>query len=121
MAVFIPLGGIVSLAIMATGAPYAGTVEPTGDIRQFAMLLTPAAGAASGALFGIGLLSAGLTSAITAPMAVAEGIGELLGWAKEEHGFRYRMLWLSVLAFGLCFSLLGLSPLSLIVAAQAAN
>jgi len=46
------------------------------------------------------LLSAGLTSAITAPLAVASGISELFNWPREAHENRYRLLWASVLLTG---------------------
>ncbi|MBO6574347.1 MAG: divalent metal cation transporter [Rhodothermales bacterium] len=118
MALFIPLGGLVSLCILATGAAVSEGGMPA-SIGEFAVLLEPAAGAASRYLFAAGLLAAGLTSAVTAPLAAAAGISELFAW--DADGPRFRIIWASVLATGVFFALTGVSPLQLIIAAQAAN
>ncbi|MFZ5622963.1 MAG: NRAMP family divalent metal transporter [Gemmatimonadota bacterium] len=120
MAVFIPLGGLISYAILATGAalPATGTVARVGDLAR---LLEPVAGPTARMLFGLGLFAAGFTSAITAPMAAAEGIRELFGWTDERGARRVRLVWLSVLLTGLVCSTAGWSPVGAIIAAQAAN
>jgi manganese transport protein len=120
MAIFVPLGGVVSLAILATGAAVSPDPSPS-NIAEFAVLLQPAAGAASRYLFAAGLLAAGLTSAVTAPLAAAAGITELFGWSLESQPWRFRGIWASVVLTGLIFGLTQISPLQLIVAAQAAN
>ena len=120
MALFIPLGGLVSLAILATGAGVPADQAPS-SIASFAVLLEPAAGPAAQYLFAAGLLAAGLTSAVTAPLAAAAGISELFGWSAEDHPHRFRGIWLSVVLTGVFFGLSEVSPLRLIVAAQAAN
>lgn len=120
MAVFIPLGGIVSMAILATGATMTSAAAPD-SIAGFAVLLEPSAGPAARHLFAAGLLAAGLTSAVTAPLAAAAGITELFGWTREQYPNRFRGIWLSVVISGLFFGLTEISPLQLIVAAQAAN
>jgi len=120
MAIFVPLGGVVSLAILAAGASVQSGSAP-GSIVDFAVLLEPAAGSASRQLFAAGLLTAGLTSAVTAPLAAAAGITELFGWERERYPRRFQGIWVSVILTGLFFSLTNISPLRLIVAAQAAN
>lgn len=121
MAIFLPLGGIISLAILLAGASASGQGVSVDGISGFVHLLEPVAGKGAKYLFGLGLLSAGLTSAITAPLAVASGISELFNWPREAHENRYRLLWASVLLTGVLFSLTGFSPLEIIIAAQAAN
>ncbi|MFT4604081.1 MAG: manganese transport protein [Rhodothermales bacterium] len=120
MALFIPLGGVVSIAILATGAALSPQEAPS-TIAGFAILLEPAAGTASRFLFAAGLLAAGLTSAVTAPLAAAAGITELFAWDRGRYPWRFRGIWMSVIASGLLFGLTDVSPLKLIVAAQAAN
>ena len=119
MAVFIPLGGLISFAILVTGAslPAGTTVSTAADV---ATTLEPVAGAWARWLFGAGLFAAGFTSTITAPMAAAAAVRELFGWDAAARG-RERLIWGSVVATGIAFSLLGLSPLAAIIAAQAAN
>ena len=119
MAIFIPLGGLVSLAILWCGAAVGVTGQKVTAVADMASLMEPVAGKAAGMLFGLGLFAAGLTSAITAPLAAAAGISELFGWDKE--GRKYRAVWISVLLTGVVFSLFGWSPLNVIIAAQAAN
>lgn len=121
MAVFLPLGGLVSFAILASGASLSGQGVQLDNVGAFATLLEPVAGRAAPYLFGLGLFAAGLTSAITAPLAAAAGIREIFGWSDQEQPFRHRLIWGSVLLVGLFFSLSGFSPLRIIIAAQAAN
>jgi NRAMP (natural resistance-associated macrophage protein)-like metal ion transporter len=119
MAVFLPIGGLVSFAILAAGATLAGTDVP--DAEAFAVLLEPVAGPAARICFGLGLFAAGLTSSLTAPLAAAAGICEVFDWDDDPASPAYRAVWGSVLATGLAVGLAGWSPLPAIVAAQAAN
>jgi NRAMP (natural resistance-associated macrophage protein)-like metal ion transporter len=122
MALFLPAGGLISLAILIAGAALhqagADDVRSVGDL---AVLLDPVAGSAGRLFFGLGLLAAGITSAVTAPLAAASGIREIFNWPEDARDWRYRSVWLSVLLTGLFFSLSDYSPLSIIIAAQAAN
>lgn len=100
--------------------------KPKLKVGQFAELIEPVAGRSAKYLFGLGLLAAGLTSAITAPLAAAAGISELFSW--EKNGTRFKLVWLSVLLTAVLFSLskamwpeTSWSPLNMIIAAQAAN
>ena len=119
MALFIPLGGVVSLAVMIAGTAIADQAASADTVGAFATLLEPVAGPLARYFFGMGLFAAGLTSAITAPLAAAAGITELFDWGQDSRP--YRLIWMSVLLTGLIFNFSGLSPLSIIIAAQAAN
>lgn len=123
MALFLPIGGLTSFAILAAGATLheTGGVSKAGDVAAFADMLEPVAGDAARWCFGLGLLAAGLTSAITAPLAAAAGVCELFGWEQGAERRHYRLVWGSVLGTGLVLALTGLSPLPAIIAAQAAN
>ena len=121
MAVFIPLGGVISFAIMVSGAALSGEGRSFDQVTSFATLLEPLTGGAARVVFGIGLFAAGITSAITAPLAAASGITEIFGRSIDAGHPLYRVIWLSVLLTGLFFSLSGWSPLQVILAAQAAN
>ncbi|MEZ4702802.1 MAG: divalent metal cation transporter [Rhodothermales bacterium] len=121
MALFIPVGGLISFAILVAGATLAGEGGTVSQVADLAALLEPALGGAAPYLFGAGLLAAGLTSAVTAPLAAAAGIRELFGWPDDPRDPRATAVWLSVVVVGLLFNLTGFSPLAVIVAAQAAN
>jgi NRAMP (natural resistance-associated macrophage protein)-like metal ion transporter len=121
MAIFLPVGGLISFAILATGATLFGIGARVDGVAAMARLLEPAAGSAAQLFFGLGLFAAGLTSTITAPLAAATGIQELFGWDDDPTGWAFRGVWASVLLTGCAFGLAGWSPLPAIVAAQAAN
>ena len=121
MAIFIPLGGLISIAVLLAGASLGQETTSPGNIAEFAGLLEPVAGSAARYFFGFGLLAAGLTSAVTAPLAAASGISELFGWEPSNKNFKYLSVWLFVVVAGLFFNLTSISPLNIIIAAQAAN
>ncbi len=121
MAIFLPIGGLISFAILVSGATLHGTGEEFSGVGGFANLLEPAVGPASRYLFGLGLLAAGLTSAVTAPLAAAAGIRELFNWPDDPKHLGFRAVWFSVLVVGMFFGMMELKPLKIIVMAQAAN
>ena len=121
MGLFLPIGGLISLAILISGAALFGTDREANEVADFARLLEPVAGPAARYLFGLGLFAAGITSTVTAPLAAASGIRELFAWPEGRRDWRYRGVWGSVLLAGLVFGLVDVSPLAIIIAAQAAN
>jgi Mn2+/Fe2+ NRAMP family transporter len=74
------LGGLITLAVVTTAATtfFASGVEIVGA-ETMARQLEPLLGAAAKYFFAVGLLSAGVTSAITAPLAAAYTMSGLLG------------------------------------------
>lgn len=121
MALFLPIGGLVSFSILAAGATLSGSTSGVEDVGAFTSLLDPVAGSFASVCFGLGLFAAGLTSSLTAPLAAAAGICEVFGWSSDPSSRTYRAVWGSVLATGFVLGLVGWSPLPAIVAAQAAN
>ena len=84
--------------------------------------LEPLLGRAAPLFFGIGLFAAGLTSAITAPLAAAYAAGGAMGWGSDLKSGRFRLLWAFVLLTGMfCGIFLGASPYQIILLAQAGN
>lgn len=123
-ALAIGLGGLVSAAILVTAAvAYAGTGVELKSTADMPAQLAPLLGRQIANLFfGVGLFAAGLTSAITAPLAAAMAISGLFGWGDDPTSIRFRVIWLSVMAFGLIVALVwNKSPMEIIVVAQAAN
>ncbi|MXZ05449.1 MAG: divalent metal cation transporter [Rhodothermaceae bacterium] len=119
MAIFLPLGGIISVAILLAGATL--EVEAVESVAAIAPVIRPAAGPFAEILFGMGLFAAGITSAVTAPLAAACGVREIFGWPDDVKHPGFRVVWISVLLTGMMFALFGRNPLEIIVAAQAAN
>ncbi|MEL6325074.1 MAG: divalent metal cation transporter, partial [Pseudomonadota bacterium] len=115
----IGLGGVVSLLILSTAA--SALFQSGLEIRSaqdMAIALQPVAGDSARILIGVGLAAAGLTSAITAPMATAYAVSEVFGLKSRA---AFRSIALTVLFVGTAIGLLGIRPVQLILVAQAAN
>lgn len=122
-ALSIGLGGLISVFILATAGT---TLFATGlEVRtaaDMAIALEPIAGQNARALIGIGLFAAGLTSAITAPMATAYAVTEILPkLSGPRRPFMMRAVALTTLAIGLSVALLDIKPTELITIAQVSN
>ena len=65
------------------------------------------------------VFAAGLTSALTAPIAAGFVVAECFQWSPQSWG--YRLTALSVLLVGVGFTLVGAVPLEIIRFAQIAN
>ncbi|MEO0549001.1 MAG: Nramp family divalent metal transporter [Pseudomonadota bacterium] len=119
----IGLGGIVSILILSTAAStlFSASVE-VSSAADMARALEPAFGGLARGLIGVGLLAAGLTSAITAPMATAYVLNELIPPKTEaQRGQRFRITALAIIAIGVVIAVSGYRPVELILIAQAAN
>jgi manganese transport protein len=121
LSIAIILGGIISMGILVVGAAVTGTFTFGALSDQLTMQL----GSWAGYFFGFGLFAAGLSSAITAPLASAITAQSLFGDEKqalwEEHSRNFRLIWCGVLLIGVVFGLLGLKPIPAIIIAQALN
>jgi manganese transport protein len=121
LGVAIVLGGIVSMAIVATAAgsmTEGGTIASAADM---AVQLEPLLGAWARIFFATGLFAAGLTSAVTAPLAAAWAAAGVLGWKRDLADARLRAIWLLVLLTGAGFAAAGVRPVPAILFAQVAN
>lgn len=116
----IGLGGIVTISIIVTAAAafflQGMTISGPADLSK---QLTPLYGDLSKLFFGIGLFSAGLSSAITAPYAAAWTARGLFGW--KEDGWKFKAVFLFITAFGAVTGVFAIKPLQMIVIAQVTN
>jgi manganese transport protein len=79
-------------------------------------------GEAARIFFAIGLIAAGLTSAITAPLAAAYATVGAMGWKQNLRSKRFRAVWMTVLVIGTVLAASsGRSPTQTILVAQVAN
>jgi Mn2+/Fe2+ NRAMP family transporter len=121
-ALSIGIGGLIAILIASSAAAslFASglAVESAGDMaRQF----EPLFGEGSRYLLGAGLLAAGLTSSITAPLATAFAMTEVLRLGGDQKSLAFRAIALSVIVIGAGLALTGIRPVEIIVAAQFAN
>ncbi len=113
-------GGVISIAVLVTAAALPATLQVT-SAADMARALEPLLGRWAGAFFACGLLAAGLSSAITAPLAAAYATCGVMGWNTDLSSRSARGVWVPVLAVGVSFSALALRPIPAILFAQAAN
>jgi Mn2+/Fe2+ NRAMP family transporter len=121
-AVGIILGGIISICIVITSAAAAdGSLTDIKSASDMAQQLEPLLGSWAKIFMGIGLFAAGITSAVTAPLAAAYATKGILGWKNDLKAAKFRAVWMIVLFAGVLFSAVSFNPVQLIEFAQIAN
>jgi len=117
--VSIALGGLVSMAIIISASSIGlGEISSAADLAKS---LAPLYGDFASYFLGIGLFAAGITSAITAPLAAAYVARGCFGWKSDLKSKQFRAVWFLILLLGVVFSSLGLKPIEIIKFAQVAN
>ena len=117
----VTLGGLISIAVLLTAAALPAGLTRVGGAADMARALEPLLGRWAGAFFAVGLLAAGFSSAITAPLAAAYATCGVMGWSSDLRGRAARGVWVLVLAAGVLFSALAVRPIPAIIFAQVAN
>jgi Mn2+/Fe2+ NRAMP family transporter len=115
----IGVGGLVSIAIIISAAAINST--EVKDALDLAKGLEPLYGKSAKYLMGIGLFAAGITSAITAPLAAAYVANSCFGWNTKVTDVRFRIVWMVVLFIGVISLSFGIRPIVIIQFAQVAN
>lgn len=114
-------GGMISAGVVVVGSAVTGPFS----FDALARVLADRLGAWAAVLFGLGLFSAGFTSAVSAPLAAAVTARSLFAspgdprW--ERTGWHYRTVWLAVLGTGVLFGVVGVRPIPVILLAQVLN
>jgi len=115
----IVLGGLVSMAIIVSAAAIQTTnITNAADLAKG---LAPLYGEFAKYFLALGLFAAGITSAITAPLAAAYVAKGCLGWKVGLKSKKFRIVWMSILFLGVLFSSIGIKPIEIIKFAQVAN
>ncbi len=116
----IGLGGIVSCAVVVTAsAALDGTVVRSAS--DMAAQLEPLLGAWAGRAFALGYAAAGISSAITAPLAAAYVLLDTMGLGRSMRTPAARVVWIACILVGSVTALLGTRPVLLIFVAQIVN
>ncbi|NOU58819.1 Nramp family divalent metal transporter [Marinifilum caeruleilacunae] len=116
------LGGVISMSIVITSAAaFFGTGAEIKGASDLASQLKPLLGDWAGIIMSVGLFAAGISSAITAPLAAAYATAGILGWKVDLKSFKFKAVWMLILLIGIVFSAIGFSPIKAIVFAQIAN
>ena len=113
------LGGLVSMAIIVSAASISSTnILNAADLAKG---LAPLYGYFAKYFLAIGLFAAGITSAITAPLAAAYVAKGCLGFKGGLQSKSFRLVWIIILFLGVLFSSIGIKPIEIIKFAQVAN
>ena len=115
----IALGGIVSMAIVIAATAIPG--KEVANVMDLAKGLEPLYGNSAKYFMGIGLFAAGVTSAITAPLAAAYVANSCFGWNSGLKDLKFRIVWMIILGLGIFFLSFGIKPIEVIKFAQVAN
>ena len=115
----IALGGIVSMCIVISAASL--QIESINNAADLAKGIEPLFGASSKYILAIGLFSAGITSAITAPLAASYVAAGCLGWSISLKSKKFRFVWMFILLAGVISSSLGIKSIEIIKFAQITN
>ena len=118
----IGVGGIVSILVLSTAAASLfGAGLEISNAADMARQLEPAFGAGAVWLLGLGLFAAGLSSAITAPLATGFAAAELFGFESDPKQAKFRIVAGAVLLVGAIVAITGARPVEIILLAQFAN
>lgn len=115
----VTLGGLVSMAIIITAK--AGSAIEVNSAVDLAIGLEPLMGKMAKYFMAFGLFAAGITSAITAPLAGSLVIAGSFGLSTDLKSLPMRISIVGILGLGLVFSSFGIKPIQLILFAQLAN
>ncbi|OEY74048.1 Nramp family divalent metal transporter [Salegentibacter salarius] len=117
--VSIILGGTVSMAILISAA--SSGLTNVNSAADMAVSLEPLFGKFATWFMSLGLLAAGITSSITAPLAAAYVVKGCFGWEGGMKSAKFKTVWAVVLILGVFFSSLQINPIEIIRFAQIAN
>jgi len=114
------IGGVVTGAIMITSATVMRGMA-VNNAMDMAVQLEPTLGRFAQPFMAIGLIAAGVSSAVCTPIGVSYVLAGLFGWKTDRSDKRYTLTNAAVLITGIVIAALGTNPLGLIMTAQAVN
>ena len=106
------------MVVTASAALGGAEVRSAGDMAE---QLRPLLGPWAGHAFAVGYAAAGVTSAVTAPLAAAYTLLDALGHKRDVTTPLARSVWAGCLLIGAGTALIGFRPVPLIVFAQLVN
>ncbi|MCX2745883.1 Nramp family divalent metal transporter [Mangrovivirga sp. M17] len=120
----IVFGGLITLAIIITSAAAyqdSGNVVADQSSINLGLQLEPVMGSFASLFVGLGLFFAGITSAVTAPLAAAYTGSEIFNFRNDRNSFNFRIVWMFVFFIGGLLAIINVDSVMLILFAQATN
>lgn len=116
----IGVGGLITAAVIITAGTVIRGYDVTG-VEELAIALEPTLGTWATAFISIGMLAAGFSSAMAAPLGAAYTIGGITNWGTGFANKRFKAIFALIIGIGIITSAIGFEPLELILFAQALN
>ncbi len=113
------IGGLVSMSIIISAS--SSQLTTVNNAIDLAKGLEPLYGDLAKYFLAIGLFAAGISSAITAPLAAAYVAKGIFGWKNGLRSRNFKSVWMFILFLGVLFSSLNIKPIEIIKFAQIAN
>ncbi len=110
-------GGVISMAILILGT----SVTDEFGFKTLQAAFEKQSISGGGILFSLGLFCAGLSSAITAPLAAAIAGESLFGNGTGWKNQYFKWIWMFVLGFGAVIAFINFKAIPIIILAQAVN
>ena len=123
-AISVTLGGLLSMAIVIMGAATAAmAASGAGPLDDIGARLESLFGVPARIVFALGLIGAGFSSALTAPVATGYVLAEMMGGAGDpaRRARIFKGTALAVVIIGTLFAVFAVNPVELILIAQSAN
>jgi manganese transport protein len=114
----IGLGGLISMAVLITAASMEGGLIQ--NVNEMSLQLEPLLGKFAPIFMSVGLFAAGISSALTAPLAAGLTAKGIFGWTSNDY-WKERLVSMGIVLIGVALSLIGIKPLFAIQIAQIAN
>jgi len=116
----IGVGGLITAAVLicAGGVLRGSEVSSVADL---AAAVEPLLGSFAQPFISVGLIAAGVSSAIVTPLGASYVLAGLFGWRNDNSDRRFLAVNVLVLLFGIIISATGFDPVTLIVLAQFLN
>jgi NRAMP (natural resistance-associated macrophage protein)-like metal ion transporter len=115
------IGGLISISIVITSAATLYGASNIASAADMARQLQPLLGSWANLFLATGLFAAGISSAITAPLAAAYAARGILAWDDDLRSARMRRVWQAILLIGTLAASFGFSPVLIIQFAQVTN
>lgn len=114
------IGGIITGSVMIT----AGTVMKGMEVNSAADMayqLEPVLGSLAVPFLSLGLIAAGISSAVITPLGVSYVLAGLFGWEMSKTDKRFYGTNMAVIIIGIIVAATGFNPIAIIMMAQAVN
>lgn len=114
------IGGIITGSVLIT----AGTVMrgmSVNSAADMAVQLEPVLGSLAQPFLSIGLVAAGISSAVITPLGVSYVLAGLFGWGMDKSDKRFHWTNIIIVVIGIIGAATGFNPITIIMAAQAVN